>query len=265
MYSPLQSAFKYFQYYFTASGGKGYGIHSPFVFDFITKVINDKTEHPDYRIVENLRKRMLDNPTMLTIEDFGAGSSVSETDKRTVASIAKNAAKPKKYGQLLYRIIKKYQPRTILELGTSLGITTSYFSLANSLSEVITLEGASSVADIAKKNFNDLQLKNIELIEGNFDDTLSSAINQLSTVNFVFVDGNHRYEPTLNYFRRILPNTNNDSILVFDDIHWSREMEQAWEQIKTNEAVRCSIDLFFIGIIFFRQEFREKQNFVIRF
>jgi predicted O-methyltransferase YrrM len=207
----------------------------------------------------------LNDQTVLTIEDFGAGSVVSKTNERTVASIATNAAKPKKYGQLLYRIVKKYQPQTILELGTSLGITSSYLSLAKPDAQPVTLEGSSQIAKKATANFGILELKNIKLIEGNFDNTLPSAIHQLSSIDFAFIDGNHRQEPTERYFQQLLPYMKNDSILIFDDIHWSKEMEQAWNTIKNDNAVRCSIDLFFIGIIFFRQEFKEKQHFVIRF
>jgi len=265
MYSSLHIAFKYLNYYRTASNGKGHGIHSPFIFKFVTEVLNDNTDYGDYSKAERLRKQMLHNKTVLEVEDFGAGSSVSKTNKRTIASIAKNAAKPKKYGQLLYRIIKKYQPKTILELGTSLGLTTSYLSLAKQDAKIITLEGSSAIANKAKENFETLELKNIELIEGNFDNTLSSVINRIPTIDLAFIDGNHRQEPTERYFQQLLPHINNDSILIFDDIHWSREMEAVWETIKASEAVRCSIDLFFIGIVFFRHEFKEKQHFSIRF
>ena len=102
-------------------------------------------------------------------------------------------------------------------------------------------------------------------MEGNFDNTLSSVVRGLSSVDFAFIDGNHRKEPTEKYFKELLAKTNNDSILVFDDIHWSSEMEEAWETIKKDAAVTCSIDLFFIGIVFFRKEFKEMQHFVIRF
>lgn len=265
MYSSFRTAFKYFQYYFNSSNGKGHGVHSPFVFEFITKILNDKTNYSEYEIAEKLRKRLLNDQTILEVEDFGAGSSISKTNKRTIASIAKNAAKPKKYGQLLYRIVKHYQPQTILELGTSLGITTSYLSLAKPDTKIITMEGSSAIANKAKENFGTLELKNIELIEGNFDNTLSSVLNGIPTIDLAFIDGNHRQEPTERYFQQLLPHINNDSILIFDDIHWSKEMEQAWETIKKHEAVHCSIDLFFIGIVFFRREFKEKQHFSIRF
>jgi len=265
MYSKWQLAVKYLNYYLKASGSSGHGIHSPFVFDLITKVLNDKSHYPEYDKVEGLRQQLLADKTVLNIEDFGAGSSVIKTNQRTIASIARSAAKPKKFGQLLFRMVKIYQSKTILEIGTSLGITTSYLSLARPGGHIITLEGAKEVAAVAKNNFASMGLQNISIIEGNFDRTLSSVISPLSTVEFVFIDGNHRREPTERYFQQLLPKTDNDSILVFDDIHWSGEMEQAWETIKKHPSVRCTIDLFFIGIVFFRQEFREKQHFRIRF
>ena len=265
MYSRLQLLFKYLSYYFTASNGKGHGTHSPFVFEFITKVLNDKTSYPEYFKVEGLREKLLKDKTILNVEDLGAGSSVSKTNQRTVATIARNAAKSKKLGQLLFRMVKFYQPSTILELGTSLGITTSYLSLAKPDARLVTMEGSHEIAEAARRNFRNLEIRNTKIIEGNFDDTLSSVISQLSTVDFVFIDGNHRKEPTERYFKDLLNKITNDSILVFDDIHWSKEMEAAWKTIKEHDAVRCTIDLFFIGIVLFRKEFKEKQHFNIRF
>ncbi|HNR16193.1 MAG TPA: SAM-dependent methyltransferase, partial [Chitinophagaceae bacterium] len=84
-------------------------------------------------------------------------------------------------------------------------------------------------------------------------------------IDFAFIDGNHRQEPTERYFNQLLPKMHHESILVFDDIHWSSEMEQVWKTIKDHPSVRCTVDLFFIGVVFFRDEFREKQHFSIRF
>lgn len=240
-------------------------MHSPFVFEFITKVMNDKTVYPSYEKVEAVRKQLASDNAVLNVEDFGAGSGVSKSKQRTVSSIAKHAVKSKKFGQLLFRMVKYYHPLTILELGTSLGITTSYLSFANPQAQVITMEGSKEIAAVARRNFSALELQNIELIQGNFDDTLSSLISRLSSVDFAFVDGNHRREPTERYFHHLLTKATNNSIFIFDDVHWSTGMEEAWDAIKNNAAVTCSIDLFFLGIVFFRQEFKEKQHFSIRF
>ena len=265
MYSRLELAFKYFRYYFTASSGKGHGIHSPFVFEFVTKVLSDDYPYEVFARIEKLKKKMFLDNTIIEVDDFGAGSAVSKSAQRTIASIAKNAVKAKKYSQLLFRMVNYYKPQTILELGTSLGITTSYLASANSKAKVITIEGAKAIAVKAVENFKASGLSNIQIIEGNFDQQLSSVINQLSSVDFAFIDGNHRQEPTERYLRQLMPKLQGDSIVVFDDIHWSSEMETAWKNIKNFPVVQCSIDLFFLGIVFFRKEFGEKQHFTIRF
>lgn len=265
MYNSFQLASTYLRYYITASNGKGHGMHSPFIFDFIIKVLNNEQQYPAYKTVEELRHQLLQNDKEIEVEDFGAGSAIDKTNKRKISSIAKNAAKPKKYGQLLFRIVQYYQPKSILELGTSLGITSSYLALANSEAQVTTMEGSSSVAAIAKKNFDDLRLHNINLIQGNFDNTLPGTVVKTSMIDFAFLDGNHREEPTIRYFSQVVDKTNNDSIIVVDDIHWSKGMEAAWQAIKNHPSVKCSVDLFFIGIVFFREEFYEKQHFSIRF
>jgi predicted O-methyltransferase YrrM len=265
MYSPVRLLFKYLSYYFKASNSHGHGIHSPFIFDFITTVLNDKQHYDAYDVVEKLRRDMLNDQTVLIVQDFGAGSTVGHSNKRTVSSIARNAAKPAKYGQLLYRMIKKYDPNIILELGTSLGITTSYLASAKKSTAVISLEGSVEIANVARRNFEKQHLQNVAVVEGNFDTTFTGMVNELYPVDFCFIDGNHRQEPTERYFHQLLQKADINTILVFDDIHWSREMEAAWNTIKTNDKVKCTVDLFFIGIVFFRDEFREKQHFTIRF
>jgi len=265
MYSSSKLALKYLQYFFAASNGKGHGVHSPFVFEFITKVLIDRTEYPCYKNIEQLRQQLKHDNTLLTIEDFGAGSRVHTSYKRKVGEIAATSLKPKRFSQLLFRIVNFYKPVNIIELGTSLGITTAYLASANEYSKVITMEGAKEVAAIARKNFYQLQLKNIEIVDGDFDANLSQVVSNTSFVDLAFVDGNHRKEPTINYFHQLLTKTTNNSILVFDDVHWSREMEEAWEYIKQHSSVTLSIDLFFIGIVFFRHEQLEKQHFSIRF
>jgi predicted O-methyltransferase YrrM len=265
VYSNFQLAKKYLQYYLTAYNGKGHGMHSPFVFGFILHVLNNRSAYVPPAQIEQLRKELLNDKRMLEIEDFGAGSRVAKTKIRSVAGLARSALKPKKYAQLLYRLVKHYGPQTILELGTSLGITTAYMAAAAPSAQVVTIEGSKAIAEIALENFSKLGLKNIRQEVGNFDDVLPIVLQQVPSIDLVYIDGNHRYEPTVSYFRQVLPALHNDSIVVFDDIHWSEEMERAWEEIKRHPSVQCSVDLFFLGFVFFRKEFRAKQHFSVRF
>lgn len=265
MYSPFRLAAKYLKYVFTASNGKGHGIHSPFVFDFVTLVLNDKGEYYCYDAVETLRARLLENDTSIEVTDLGAGSRKGTQSQRKISDIARNALKPPKFSRLLFRMANYFKSHTILELGTSLGITTCYLAHADHAAELVTMEGVPSIADIAKEQFDQLGLENIKLIEGNFDETLSLAVSSLKRLDFAYIDGNHRLEPTLRYFNTIFPILHKDSVVVFDDIHWSEEMEEAWEKIKSDSRVTLTIDLFFIGIVFFKPDFKEKQHFTIRF
>jgi len=265
MFSKFTLLKKYLRYYFTSSNGKGHGTHSPFVYNFITKVLNDAQSYPAYENVELLRKQLFKNKTLLQIQDFGAGSVVNNEKNRSVKSIAKTALKPKKYGQLLHRIAAHYQPKNIIELGTSLGITTCYLAKANNKSNVHTLEGSTMVAKTARENFEGQNIFNIEMHLGNFDNTLLEVLAKMPSVDLAFVDGNHKEKPTLKYFQELLVKAKEDSIFIFDDIHWSREMEDAWAKIKLHGSVTITIDLFFIGIVFFRKEQKVKQHFTIRF
>ena len=265
MYSTFELAWKYLKYYITSSNGKGHGVHSPFVFDFIVKVLNDRRQFYPYEAIESLRERLLHDATLLDIEDFGAGSAIQATKQRSIASIARNAAKNRKLSQLLFRIVHYYQPKEIIELGTSLGISSAYMATAAPNAKVFTLEGAKAVADVAKRNHDALQIDNIEVLPGRFDDLLPSVLTNMTSVDLAFVDGNHRLIPTLKYFELLSTKATNDSIFLFDDIHWSREMEQAWKTIREHPSVRATIDLFFIGIVVFRDAFKSKQHFTIRF
>jgi predicted O-methyltransferase YrrM len=266
MYNRFELASRYLKYFFGASNGKGHGIHSPFIFDFVVNVLqNKKLNSLQFGKIEVLRKFLKKSNQVLEVKDLGAGSGLNNSRSRTVSSIAKSAAKPAKYSQLLYRIAVYYKVDSILELGTSLGLTTRYLSLANPTNGVVTIEGAPNIASYAEEKFKEAGINNIELLVGDFSERLNGALLGLKGHKMIFFDGNHQYQSTMDYFRAALKVCGDQDILIFDDIHWSNEMEKAWKEIKKSEQVRCTIDLFFIGIVFFRKEFKEKLDFAIRF
>ena len=265
MYSSLTLFRKYLQYLFKASNGKGHGVHSPFVFKFIKEVLNQKVDSAIVSPIEKQRAKLVADPTFIQVWDRGAGSRQTNRSQRSIRSIAKSALKPKKYSQLLYKIIAYYKPLQVLEMGTSLGITTCYLAAANSSAHVVTMEGAPNVVMVAKNTFDQLQFNNIEIQEGDFDELLPQYLNNTKQIGVAYVDGNHRYEPTIHYFKLLLEKANEDSILIFDDIHWSEEMEKAWAEIKSHAAVTLTVDLFFIGLVFIRKAQKEKEHFIIRY
>ena len=251
---------KYFKYILTSK--TKYGIHSPFVFSFVVDILDKKVKQDEFIKIEEIRKKLLKSNETINTEDFGTGGSIEKTNIKKIKKIARNSAKSKKYGKLLFKIVQFYKPNNILELGTSLGISTLYQSLGNKSAKFISIEGCENIAKQAQIIMNEFGA-NADIFIGNFDEVLPEIINKFNNLDYVFFDGNHRKEPTIRYFNQCLDKINNDSIFIFDDIHWSKEMEDAWETIKNNEHVTVSIDLFFIGIIFFRKE-QIKQHFVIR-
>lgn len=264
MYSRFQLAKKFLRYYLTASNGKGHGVHSPFVFDFIIHVLRDKKKYDCYQSIEKIRGELRGDKQVIEVEDFGAGSVVMPSRNRAVSAIAASSLKPKKFSQLLFRVARYYRANTIVELGTSLGITSAYLG-SSGAGKVFTLEGSNNIATIAQRNLKTIGLENMKVVVGNFDETLPALLAHTSRVDLAFVDGNHRRMPTLRYFHQLLERAGEASVFIFDDIHWSEEMEEAWKDICEHPEVTLSIDLFFIGIIFFKNDFKAKQHFVIRF
>ena len=249
---------------FRLRSGNAHGLHSPFVFGLYTSVVRHTGPYRAYAAIEERRRQLLGSTQSISVTDFGAGSHSGAGPQRRVADIARTAAKPRELAQLLFRLVNYLRPATILELGTSLGITTAYLAAADSRHRIVSFEGCPNVATVARETFAALQLENVEVIEGNLDDTLTPTLAALGApVDFVFFDGNHRYEPTLRYFEQCLAHRNDSSTFVFDDIHWSADMERAWATIKTHPDVTLTVDLFYFGLVFFRKK-QPRQHFWLR-
>ena len=240
-----------------------HGVHSPFVFDLVTKCFYDKTKYPEYSILKNYRKSLLENKNFIEVTDFGAGSRVFKSNERQISKIAKTAGISSKRAELLFRIVRYFQPSTILEIGTSLGLATSALSLGNKNSILKTLEGCPQTMTIAKNQCQLQNLNNIEFVNTEFSSYLKNS--KLPTPNYqlIYFDGNHSKQATLDYFELLLPTITNETVWIFDDIHWSKDMEEAWKTIKNHPKVTVTIDTFQWGIVFFRAE-QEKEHFTIR-
>ncbi len=230
-----------------------HGTHSPFVYKLADEVIYLKRQLEDYNIIEAQRKRLLQDNDTITVTDLGAGSQLNKDRTKKVRQIAANALKSPKLAQLIYRLAKFNNPRNIIELGTCLGITTAYLSKAAPSASVLTIEGCPNTASVAERNFRDLRLNNVELQVGNFDDILPGMLDKQAELDFVYIDGNHRKEATLNYFKWCLPKVHENTMLIFDDIYWSEGMKEAWAEIKRHPQVTVTVDLFWIGLVFFKK------------
>jgi predicted O-methyltransferase YrrM len=212
----------------------------------------------DFEKLGKTRQELLDDPRVLNIQDHGAGSRTFKGDERRICDIAASGISSRKQSELLYKLVNFLRPGTIVELGTSLGLTTLYLAKANLNGKVISIEGSNALHAFASDLLLKQELNNITLVHGKFDEQLPGVLTSINTLDFFYVDGNHTYDATMNYFKMGLEKKTNDSVFVFDDIYWSEGMTRAWKEIKEHPEVMLSIDAFYFGLIFFKEEVKEK-------
>ena len=264
-----------------------HGVHSPFIYSLVTKCFYDRSNHAPYKIIRDYRKELLLTKQKISVTDFGAGSKVFTSSEREVSKMVKKVSISQKRAKLLNRLVRYLDVQNALELGTSLGVGTAALAAGNTVN-VTTIEGCPQTAAVAAKALRKFGLENIDLRVGKFEtflknpeflnsievthsrqfktessDSITPDFEYRTKFDLIYFDGNHQKNTTLEYFLKLLPTTHNDSVFIFDDIHWSAGMEEAWKEIKEHPSVKVTVDTFFWGFVFFRKE-QEKEHFVIR-
>ena len=240
-----------------------HAVHSPFVFNLITKCFYNKQSKPEYKLLKTYRNILLQNRSTIEVSDFGAGSKVFKSTNRSILKIAKTAGTSYKRAELLFRITNYFQSAKILELGTSLGLATVALSLGNKNAKITSLEGCKNTMDVAKVNLDKICSPNVELIATEFGDFITETNLNSKIFDLIYFDGNHQKEATLDYFEQLLVTITNDTVWIFDDIHWSAAMEETWKIIQGHSKVTVTIDTYQWGFVFFRRE-QPKEHFIIR-
>lgn len=249
-------------YKFLWKSSNQHGVHSPFVYGLVTRCFYDKRSPSSYDLISRYRKTLLKKDQTIEVTDFGAGSRVFKSPKRKISDIAKTAGITPKRARLLNRLVRYLNIGSALELGTSLGLGSVALAAGNQV-RVTTLEGCPNTAKAAQEEFKAAGFGNIISEVGDFGELFKDPAILESSYDLIYFDGNHQKQPTLEYFHQLLPLAHNNTVFIFDDIHWSGEMTEAWEEIKAHPSVKVSIDTFFWGFVFFRKE-QEKEHFRIR-
>ena len=244
----------------------GFDIHSPFVYQFYSKILNDRSFHDEFGTIEKLRSQLLKNRSVFEMTDLGSlgNEELSGNKNISVREVIRNSSVEPVYGRFLFRMARYFKPSVTLELGTSLGLSTLYLAMGNPQGHVTTVEGCPKTSEIAAKNFDILGLTNIDQITGPFEEVLPDLLKKIGEIGLIFIDGNHRKEPVIHYFYQCLQHIHDDSVIIFDDIHWSKEMEEAWKVIREHPSVTITIDLFRMGLVFFKEGL-SKEDFILHF
>lgn len=265
----------------------GEGIHSPYLFYLVRMLFYDRHAYYCFAPIERERQALLSSARTITVRDFGTGADLrGDTYTQSVRAIAKNSLEQPKIAQLLFRLVvflghEAARPLEVVELGTSLGITTAYLASACSRNRVTTFEGSPAIADVARQVWQRLGLTNIRLVEGNLNDTLNATLSNTlnatsdatlnatgsdtpnatlnnSQIDLAYIDANHTECATWRYFTALLPYAGAKSVFVIDDIHYSPQMEAAWRRVCAHEAVTTTMDLWSVGIVFFDPHYLRK-------
>jgi len=260
----LFSTFRYLKYLIFSRHRRGYGIHSPFAFNLVSEIFRNKTAPDIVCCIEKKRAKLLTDSRSITVNDLGSGSFKMKTSLRKVSDIARYSAVPQKYGVFLSNMARAFGEPVILEFGTSVGISTMYMAASCPGATVITMEGCTSTSEIAAENFREAGLNNIRLINGSFDDILPVLKNEKVSPGLVFIDGNHRKEPVIRYFNQVADISGTGSVVIIDDINSSPGMAEAWSEIRNHRNVTLSLDIFRMGIVFFRKGLNQI-NYVVRY
>ncbi len=262
-----------------AVAGDAHAVHSPFVFDLYrraeaaAKPWLRQAWHPDaalafevaaeWKAIEAERKRLRASREVIEIQDLGAGSQVDGARRRAVGGIARSGLLPASWCRRLAALRAALPPGPVLELGTSLGITTAYLASVQPASKVYTLEGCAATLAQAEAVWGRLGLQgHIYPTLGNIDDTLASVLPQ-GPFAMVVLDANHRAEAVLRYFEAILPHLHPQGCVVVDDIYWTPDMTAGWRALQRHAQVRQWVDLYRQGWLFARAN-QAAEGFVLR-
>jgi predicted O-methyltransferase YrrM len=252
LYEKLLTMFSYVWHLLLAKHRYGHGVHSPFAFEFINKVVFDHTSYSEYKSLQVLRNELKRSDIQLQVQEVGSGSTHFSGKSRKVSDLIHVSSVNRKNGKLLFRISRNYKPATIIELGTSIGLSSLYLAKGSPVSRVVTVEGNPELSQFAAELFKKCNTENITPIIGLFDEQLELLKQKYPVPQLVFIDGNHNVEATLRYYRHFSEQMNS-GILIFDDINWSRNMRKAWKEIRQDRSARATIDLFYMGIVLLDQ------------
>lgn len=248
------------RYFLTSKHKKGFGIHSPFLFNLITKCFNKKLKYGKYYKAVNFYKQLLKDDTKFIYCPYGTNKT--ETTETKISRITKGSSVGLKYSRLLYNISEYFASEETLEFGTSLGVSTAFLSAGSK--KVTTVEGCPNTVAIAKSYHEKFDINNICYINTTIEDYLESDEFKRSSPNIIFIDASHTYNSIITFFYKLLKVINNNSIIIFDDIYWSFEMNKAWKKIISEDSVTQTVDLLRFGIVFFDKRLN-KENFTIRY
>jgi predicted O-methyltransferase YrrM len=257
-------ATKYLDYVLFSSHKKGHGIHSPFVFHLVTKVFRNKINPDVVFNIEKIRQIMISDKRLINVNDYGSGTEGTRNSLRKITGIIKHSTIPKRYGILLAALSQEFGKPSIIAVGTSMGFSPLYLAAGSPDVPVHLIESHPEISEVIKDNIVSSGLKNICLYTGKFEEALAEIANKNIKPGLIFIDGDHSNKKMLTYFYKVAEMGDKNSLIVLNDINGSAEMGEAWKKIKKYDKVTLTVDIFRMGLVFFREGL-SRYDYIIRY
>lgn len=229
-----------------------YDVHSPHIVEFLNEVYCDRRYYHAFAKIRGIRKSWEKEKVTVKLTSHGAKSKTTARGERSAASLVATNAINDASGRFLFRLALWIKAKRLLEFGTNAGISTLYLAEADTRAQVQTVEGNPALAELAQRTFSLAKLQPtayVSLFERWLEE---NPPNLAAPYDLIFIDGDHRYQPTLDYVDQLLPATNPAGIIVVADIHWSEGMEKAWAELKDRPGVTASVDTYHFGLLFLK-------------
>ncbi|MCC8170698.1 MAG: SAM-dependent methyltransferase [Parabacteroides sp.] len=240
---------------------KGFDVHSPFVFNLITKVIEERHSYYRFDTIESERRKLLYCPDRVEYPDRRRKNRLRTC---TVAELVQCEAITRKKGMLLFRLVTYFGSRNIVQVGTEAGISTLYLTSYAAGLACVALEASPRLAGIAGKLLNKQGRNPVDIRTGDYAALLPAALGGLPQVDFVFFNTAHEGLRNSLFFREAVTYVHPGTVFVFDGISNGKEMKAFWKEVRANPAVTVSIDLDSMGLAFFDPKLY-KRNYIVYF
>ena len=243
---------------FIFSATNQHGVHSPFVYQLVTKCFYNRKNRPEYRKIGEYRKDVFQEKQQLHIQPNCSTFFKANTYK--ISKLAKIYAPSWKRSKFLTRLTNYLNCKSVLEIGTQMGIRTSCFA-SHKNCDVITIDNCEETQKIAREKLKKHHFSTIKFCLQEF--TQQEILVDQKKIDCIYIGNTRKKQSTLHLFEEALKKVHNDSVILIEGLHWSKDMNQAWKEIKENKQVSVTIDTFYLGLVFFRKE-QAKEHFKIR-
>ncbi|MDR0542638.1 MAG: hypothetical protein LBH19_10595 [Dysgonamonadaceae bacterium] len=214
---------------------KGFGVHSPFVYNLITKVIEEKSAYYALEEIENFRRQLLKD------------NDLSLITARETQSAA--------YGALLFRMVNFFKCRNVIEIGSSTGVMGLYLAMASrTRCQCRLLDERQGLAQCIRQFARTHHLSKLQYMEGDYRENIPSLYAELSGADLLFINQLPETMTGSGLMDLCRPLIGRQSILILDGINRSKEMHKIWESLKRDPQSRVMVDLYALGIAFFNDK-----------